>query len=211
MDKIDTVIFDLGSVLIGWDPYPTILKAFDNDHKKTRWFLDNICDHDWNGSLDTGKSFEQAKQERIAEYPEYAKYIAIYIDRWEDMLLGEIPGTVKIFKALKESGKFSLYAITNWSAEKFPIARRTYPFLSWFKDIVVSGEIGVIKPDRKIYEYAIDRFNLKTPEYSVFIDDRMENIEAAAEFGIKGIHFKNPEQLKSDLKNLGIILNSNHS
>jgi len=210
LTKIDTVIFDLGSVLIGWDPYPVLLKAFNNDPIKTRWFLDTICHMEWNNTLDTGKSFEQAKKERIAEYPEYAEYIAVYLDKWEDMLLGAIKGTLEIFKAMKKSGNFKLFAITNWSAEKFPIARRKYDFLSWFEDIVVSGEIGIVKPDKRIYEYAVERFKLNTPETAVFIDDRLENIEAAAEFGIKGIHYKNPQQLESELKDLGINLNTNH-
>lgn len=210
MTKIDTVIFDLGSVLIEWNPYPVLLKAFDNDGKKTRWFLDNICHNEWNGILDAGKSYELAKKERIAEYPEYAKYIAVYVDQWEDMLLGEIPDTINILKELKESNAYRLLAITNWSAEKFPIARKRFPFLDWFEDIIVSGEIGIIKPDKKIYEYALKRFNLTFPESAVFIDDRSENIETAVKYGLKGIHYKNPIQLKSDLKNLGIYLNSNN-
>jgi len=210
LTKIDTIIFDLGSVLIAWDPYPVLLKAYNNDEKKTRWFLDNICHMDWNTVLDTGKSFEQAKQERIAKYPEYAEYITIYLDKWEDMLLGAIPGTLEIFKALKEKGAYKLFAITNWSAEKFPIARERYSFLSWFEDIVVSGEIGIVKPDKRIYKYAIERFKLNTPETAVFIDDRMENIEAAAEFGIRGIHYKDPQQLHDALEKMGIRLNTNH-
>jgi len=211
LNKIDTIIFDLGSVLIAWDPYPVLLEAFNKDPLKTRWFLDNICHMDWNTTLDAGKNFEQAKRERMAEYPEYAEYIAVYMNRWEEMLLGEIEGTLEIFKALKESNRYKLFAITNWSAEKFPVARRKYPFLSWFKDIVVSGEIGIVKPDKKIYKYAIDRFKIKQTETVVFIDDRLENIEAATALGIKGIHYKNPQQLHSALENLGINLNSNHS
>lgn len=210
LTQINTIIFDLGSVLIDWNPYPVILKAFDNNEEKANWFLNNICHPEWNGTLDAGKNFELAKKEKSAEYPEYAKYIAIYVDQWEDMLMGEIKGTVNILRELKESGAYRLLAITNWSAEKFPIGRKRYPFLGWFEDIIISGEIGMIKPDRKIYAYALQRFNLTSPESAVFIDDRLENIETAAEFGIKGIHYKNPKQLKSDLKNLGIHLNSNN-
>jgi len=211
LSKIDTIIFDLGSVLIAWDPYPVLLKAYNNDEKKTRWFLENICHMEWNTNLDAGMDFEQAKKERSAEYPEHARYIAIYLDNWEEMLLGAIPGTFEIFKALKENGRYRLFAITNWSREKFPVARRKYSFLSWFDDIVVSGEIGIVKPDKRIYEYAIKRFGLKTPHTAVFIDDRLENIEAAATFGIKGIHYKDSQQLHHDLLNLGIEINTNHS
>jgi len=205
---IDTVIFDLGSVLISWDPYPVLLKAYNNDKEKTRWFLENICHMEWNNTLDAGISFEQAKQKRIAEYPEHAEYISIYLDRWEDMLLGPIEGTLQTLHKLKESGKYRLYAITNWSAEKFPVARKKYSFLDWFDDIVVSGEIGIVKPDEKIYRYAIERFKLNNPQQAVFIDDRAENIEAAAKFGIQGIHFKNPQQMEKDLKKLGIYFNN---
>ena len=210
MSTIDTIIFDLGSVLISWDPYPVLLKAYNNDEEKTRWFLQNICHMEWNTTLDAGISFEQAKQKRIAEYPEHAEYISIYLDNWEEMLLGPIEGTLDTLRKIKESGRYKLYAITNWSREKFPIARKKYSFLSWFDDIVVSGEIGIVKPDEKIYRYAIERFELSHPQQAVFIDDRLENIEAAAAFGIKGIHFINPEQMLAELNKLGIHLNSNH-
>ena len=210
MNKIDTIVFDLGNVLIRWDPYPVLLKAFNNEDIKTRWFLDNICHMEWNTTLDTGIRFDDAKKQRIAEYPEYEEYIAIYLDKWEEMLQGAIDGTLDILKKLKESGKYKLFAITNWSAEKFPVARQKYSFLSWFDDIVVSGEIGIVKPDRRIYKYAIDRFNLQQPESALFIDDRMENIEAAGEFGIKGIHFRDPQQLAAELRSFGINLSSNH-
>lgn len=204
MISIETVIFDLGGVLIGWDPFRVLLESFDNDHTKARWFLDNICDFDWNQQLDKGKNFEEAKREKIAEYPQYAKYITDYHDKWEEMLLGEISGTVEIFKSLKKSGRYRLLAITNWSAEKFPVARKKFPWLTLFDDIVVSGEIKMIKPDMEIYKYALDRFQISNPDSSIFIDDRVENIDMAEKFGVKGIRYKNPGQLAKDLKKLGI-------
>jgi 2-haloacid dehalogenase len=206
MQNIDTIIFDLGAVLISWDPYPVLLKSFNYNEEKTRWFLENICNHGWNNSLDAGKSFAQARKEKTAEYPQYKQYIEDYLDKWEDMLLGEIPETVEILKSLKESANYRLLAITNWNNEKFPIARRRYPFLSWFEDIVVSGEVKMVKPNRDIYEYAIKRFKLDDPTRSVFIDDRLENILAAEELRIKGIHFQNAPQLKSELIKLGVAV-----
>jgi len=202
---IKNIIFDFGGVLIDWDPYPVMLKSFNNNPEKTRWFLDNICDYAWNNELDKGKSFAEAKKEKTAEYPQYQKYIADYHDKWEDMLLGEISETVEILHSIKKSNHFHLFAITNWSAEKFPIAWTKFQWLKYFEDIIVSGEVRMVKPDKKIYTYALKRFHLSNPSESVFIDDRIQNIEVAESFGIKGLHFENAVKLKEDLFRLGII------
>lgn len=205
MRKINTIIFDLGGVLINWDPFPVILKTFDGDEEKTRWFLKNVCTHDWNASLDKGKTFEEGKIEKIAEFPEYKKSITAYLDDWEDMLAGQIQGTVEILEKLKNS-KYRLLSITNWSFETFPIAVKTFPFLHWFEDTVVSGEVKMIKPDRDIYEYAYQRFGLSDKDGAVFIDDRLENIQAVKPLGWEGIHFNNPQQLNQALIDLGVEL-----
>lgn len=204
MTTINTIIFDLGAVLINWDPFPVILKTFNGDEDKARWFLKNVCTHDWNASLDKGKTFEAAKIEKLAEFPAYEKSIIAYLDDWEEMLQGEITGTVEILKKLKDAQKYRLLSITNWSFETFPIARKTFPFLSWFEDIVVSGEVNMVKPDRDIYEYAIKRFELADTSSAVFIDDRLENIETAQSLGLHGIHFKHPAQFAEELLALGI-------
>lgn len=202
--NIDTIIFDLGAVLINWNPYPVILKSFDNNDEKTQWFLKNICDHEWNLSLDKGKKFYDAKLEKTGEYPAYAKQISVYLDRWEEMLGPEIPGTVSIFKSLYLSKQYRLFSITNWSYETFPIALSRFPFLKWFEDIVVSGEVKMVKPDLEIYEYSIKRFEIDKPENSIFIDDRLENIESANRSGLKGILFQNPDQLILELQKYGV-------
>lgn len=204
MTKINTIIFDLGAVLINWDPFPVIVKSLNGDEEKARWFLKTVCTHDWNASLDKGKTFADAKIEKVAEFPTYEKSIIAYLDDWEDMLQGDISGTVDILKRLKDSENYRLLSITNWSFETFPIARRTFPFLSWFEDIVVSGEVKMIKPDLDIYEFAIKQFELSDVSTSVFIDDKLENVHAAESLGMKGIHFKNPAQFEKELLELGV-------
>lgn len=204
MKKINTIIFDLGGVLINWNPFPVILKTFDGDEEKAHWFLKNICTHDWNASLDKGKTFAEAKIEKITEFPQYEKSITAYLDDWEEMLDGEIKGTVEILEKFKNTGNYRLLSITNWSFETFPIALKTFPFLNWFEDTVVSGEVEMIKPDRDIFEYASKRFGLLDTDGILFVDDRLENVQAAQSLGWEGIHFENPKQFAENLVGFGV-------
>lgn len=199
-----TIIFDLGGVLVDWNPEYVYLKEFNGNRKKMKWFFNNICTSEWNEQQDGGKLMIEATNERIKLFPEYKKLIKMFYGRWEEMLKDEISGTVDILHMLKNKG-FKLIALTNWSAETFPVAVKKFAFLKLFEGIVVSGEIKMLKPFKEIYEYTLIKFDLNSSE-CVFIDDRLSNIEGAINCGIKGILFKSPDQLLVDLKKIGIDL-----
>ncbi|GAA4270201.1 HAD family hydrolase [Hyunsoonleella aestuarii] len=198
MNKIDTIIFDLGGVLIDWNPEYVFLDVFDGDRKKMQWFFDNICTHDWNENQDAGYPMAKATEERITMFPEYEKEIRMFYGRWVEMLGDAIAGTVAVLKELIHSKKYKVVALTNWSAETFPIALERFEFLHWFEGIIVSGEEKTRKPFDEIYNLTLNRFNIKA-ENSIFIDDNLRNIEAANNLGINGIRFTSPERLKEDL------------
>lgn len=203
MKKITTVIFDLGGVLVDWSPRYVYEHVFDSD-EKINWFLENICTLDWNEKQDAGYLIADAVEEKVAEFPEWEKEIRIYYDRWTDMLRGPIEGTVEIFRQLKTNRDLKFYALTNWSAELFPIALERYDFLHWFDGRVVSGEEMTRKPFADIYMKLLDRYNVDAAE-AIFIDDNGRNIDAAQKLGIKSIHFQNPEQLSLELRNNNIF------
>lgn len=200
---IDTIIFDLGGVLIDWNPSYVFDTMFDDEEKK-KHFFENICTSDWNEKQDAGRSLKEATEELVAKHPEWKEYIEAYYGRWEEMLGGPIHGTVEIFRQLKESGRYKIYALTNWSAELFPIALERYGFLHWFDGRVVSGEEKMRKPFPEFYQLILDRFQL-IPSETLFIDDNLRNAKAAEEIGLQTIRFQSPEQLKDELIRLGIL------
>jgi len=197
-----TIIFDLGGVLVDWNPEYVYLNEFDGDRKKMNWFFDNICTSDWNEEQDGGKLIKIATKERIKLFPEHEKLIKMYYGRWEEMLKGEIIESVNILKKLK-SKNYKLIALTNWSFETFPVAIRRFDFLKLFDGIVVSGKIKMLKPFKNIYNYTINKHKL-SPSECVFIDDRVSNVQGAINCGIKGIHFQSSKQLIRELKKLNI-------
>ena len=203
MRKIDTVIFDLGGVLIDWNPEYVFLDAFDGDREKMQWFFDTICTMQWNENQDAGYPIQQATNDLVKQFPEYKTFIEMYYGNWENMLGGEITGTVKILDALIKTKQYKVVALTNWSNETFPIAKKHFEFLQWFQGIVVSGDEKTRKPFEDIYKITLKRFSIK-PEQAIFIDDNLRNIEVANKLNIHGIHFKNPEQLLKDLKTFNI-------
>ena len=200
--KIDTIIFDLGGVLVDWNPEYVFLKEFNGDRIKMEWFFNNICTTEWNEEQDSGKLIKIATEERIKLFPKYEKLIRMFYGRWNEMLKGEISGTVKILQKLK-SQNYRLIALTNWGAETFPVALERFVFLKLFEGIVVSGEIKMLKPDKKIYEYTLSKYNLN-PANCIFIDDRLSNVEGAIKCGINGIQFISPKKLITELKNIGV-------
>ena len=203
MNNIDTIIFDLGGVLVDWDPKYVYREVFNGDEEKVDWFLNTICTSDWNVEQDAGRTFKEATDFLVNKHPEYEDWIRIYYDRWEDMLLGQIDETVALLEKIKKQGSHQLYALTNWSAEAFPVALQRFDFLQHFEGIVVSGEEKTRKPFSKIYEIILDRYQLKAPS-CVFIDDNLENVRGAETVGIKAIHFKNSQQLTAELNLLGV-------
>ncbi|TYA71819.1 HAD family hydrolase [Seonamhaeicola marinus] len=203
MKKIDTFIFDLGGVLIDWNPEYVYLNEFNGDREKMQWFFDNICTMDWNENQDAGYPIAKATEERVAMFPEYEDLIRIYYGRWVEMLGGAISGTVDILKKVIASKKYKVVALTNWSNETFPIALERFEFLHWFEGIVVSGDEKTRKPYNDIFNITLNRYDILA-ENSIFIDDNARNIEAANNLGINGIQFKSPETLIKDLKKFNI-------
>ncbi len=203
--EINTIVFDIGNVLIDWNPRFVYRAYFDGDETAMEHFLSEICAPEWNRSLDAGKSFDQGVAERQALFPEHAELIAMWRDRWADMLGDAFHGTVEILSELRDGG-YPLFAISNWSAETFPVARSRFPFLSWFRDIVVSGEVGVAKPDRRIFEIFLERHPVD-PRSAVFIDDSPVNVVAAREAGFKAVRFSDAAMLRRDLSELGVRVN----
>ncbi len=205
MKPINTLIFDLGGVLIDWNPEYVYLDVFKGDRKKMKWFFDTICTNDWNENQDAGYSLDQATEERVALFPEHEELIRMYYGRWEEMLGEAIGDTVAILKQLIDSKEYKVVALTNWSHETFPVALKKFEFLQWFDGIIVSGEEKTRKPFNDIYELTLNRFNLKA-ENSLFIDDNLRNVDAANQLGINAIHFKTPLLLREQLKNFNIHL-----
>jgi 2-haloacid dehalogenase len=199
---IKNIIFDLGGVLIDWNPRYLYKKIFSND-AEMEYFLTHVCNDEWNVTQDAGRSLAEGTKILCAKFPDKAHLIKLFYDRWHEMLGGEIPESVAIFNRLKNN-KMNLYALTNWSHETFAYARGHFKFLHDFLDIVVSGEEKIIKPDQRIYEILLQRNNLIAEE-CVFVDDRMVNVEPAKKLGMTVIQFISPAQLEQQLKNLDLL------
>jgi 2-haloacid dehalogenase len=200
---INTIIFDLGAVLVDWNPQYLYRTLFSNE-QEMHDFLANITTPDWNEEQDAGRSLQEGTDLLVQQYPEHEENIRAFYGRWEEMLGGAIAGTVEILKELKDSGKYNIYALTNWSAETFHIALQRYEFLNWFDGIVVSGTERMRKPNPDFYQVLLSRYNVKAEE-ALFIDDNLRNVLAAEKIGIRSIHFTSAEQLKAELENLNII------
>lgn len=200
---IDTVLFDLGAVLVDWNPRYLYRPLFKGDAAAMEHFLEEIVPPEWNRSIDAGKTFSEAIAERSRVHPGHSDLIALWRDEWASMLKDAIPGTVEILAELRVRD-YRLFALTNWSAETFPIARERFEFLQWFEDIVVSGEVKLAKPDPRIFALTIERCRLE-PARTVFIDDSQHNVEAGRAAGLHALHFQNPAKLRSDLAALGLV------
>ena len=203
MSKIDTIIFDLGGVLIDWNPKYVYREVFNGDEEKVDWFLETICTHDWNVEQDAGRSFKDATDFLVRQHPQYEAWIRIFYDRWEEMLGGPINDSVALLDKLKKANTHQLYALTNWSAEAFPVALERYDFLQHFEGILVSGAENMRKPFAEIYELILNRYQLNANS-SVFIDDNLDNVLGARDVGMKAILYKNSQQLINELAYLGI-------
>ncbi|MEM0992864.1 MAG: HAD family phosphatase [Bacteroidota bacterium] len=199
-----TIIFDLGGVLIDWNPRYLYRKIFEQASDMED-FLANICTSDWNETQDAGRSLADGTNLLLEQYPAWENEIRAFYDRWEEMLGGVVAGTLSIFRRLKAKEKYRFYALTNWSAETYPIALDRYDFLQWFEGTLVSGQEKMRKPNPLFYQRLLNRFQID-PSQSVFIDDNLRNVKAAREQGIPSIHFQSPEQLEKALVAMGIDL-----
>jgi 2-haloacid dehalogenase len=204
MYNINTIIFDLGGVLIDWNPKYVFDENYFESQERRDYFFQNICTSDWNENQDAGYPIAKATEERVALFPEWEKSIRDYYGRWTEMLRGPIDETVDIFRKLKQDPKLKIYALTNWSAETFPIALERFDFLHWFDGRVVSGEEKMRKPFPEFYRLLLNRYHVK-PEEALLIDDNLRNVKAGEELGIMSIHYQSPEKLKKELIALGIF------
>jgi 2-haloacid dehalogenase len=198
-----TVVFDLGGVLIDWNPRHLYRKLFPDDEAGMEAFLTSVCTPAWNEQQDAGRRTAAAESELIDRFPDKTALIRAYYGRFGEMLSGPIAGTVDVLKALHEAG-VPLYALSNWSAETFPIARERFAFLGRFRNIVVSGEAGIKKPDAAIFHLLLSRNGLTAGD-CVFIDDSAANIAAASALGFMAVRFHSPEQLTHELRGLGFL------
>jgi len=204
MAAINTIIFDLGNVLVDWNPTYVFDETYFDSIEKRDYFFMNICTMDWNEQQDEGRSIVEATQELVEQFPDWEQPIRDYYGRWTEMLGGPIHESVEVFRQLKESGKYKIYALTNWQSGLFDIALVRYNFLHWFDGRVVSGDEKIRKPFPAFYQRLLDRYSVH-PSEAVFIDDNLRNIKAAEEMGIKSIHFQSAGQMKKELELAGIL------
>ena len=202
--QIDTIVFDLGGVLVDWNPRNLYRKVFDTE-AEVEAFLTEICTPDWNNEQDAGRTFAEATALLVKQYPDFEPQINMYFDRWPEMFNGVFEGTKDILEQLVKDDRYRVYALTNWSAETWDIALELFPFFTWFEGVLVSGQEKMKKPDHRIYHLLLERFNID-PQKAVFFDDSLKNVVAAQEVGIHAFQFLSPEQLKTELLARGIDL-----
>jgi 2-haloacid dehalogenase len=203
MNSKQAIVFDLGGVLIDWNPRHLYRKMFNGDEEAMERFLAEICTPEWNARQDEGRPFAAATEELVSRHPEQAGLIRAFFDRWPEMVAGAIEQTVEILAELRGAGR-ALYALSNWSAETFPHARERFEFLGWFDCAVISGEIGLVKPNREVFDFLLGKAGRRAEE-CVFIDDSPANVAAARELGFDAIHFRSPRRLRDELMNRGIL------
>ncbi len=196
------VVFDLGGVLIDWNPRYLFGPMFADEEAMQR-FLTEVCTREWNAQMDAGKPWAEAVETLVRQHPEEREYIVAFYERWDEMLGEEMTESVDLLRELRDAG-VRLFALTNWSAEKFPSARTRFPFLAWFEAIVVSGEVGMVKPDPAIYRHLLDTYGLE-PGAPIFIDDWAPNVDAAARLGMIAVLFETARGARQRLVDLGVL------
>jgi 2-haloacid dehalogenase len=196
------VVFDLGGVLLEWNPRHLYRKLFP-DEEAMEEFLARVCTTEWNERQDAGRPFAEAVAELAPAHPDKLHLINAWHERFGEMIPDAIHGTVEILRELK-SRSVPVYALSNWSAETFHSQRERFAFLAWFDGIVVSGHEGCMKPDERIFRILLERYGLAADE-TVFIDDNPKNARAASALGIHGIHFQSPDKLRRELTALGVL------
>jgi 2-haloacid dehalogenase len=202
---IDSIIFDLGGVLLDWSPFYVFTEDYFSSPEKREYFFTHICSSEWNEEQDAGRPISEATELLVKAHPEWESAIRDFYGRWTEMLRGPIPETVEILRSLRDSGRYRLFALTNWQADLFQIALVRYNFLHWFHGRVVSGEEKTRKPFPGFYQRLLDRYSVH-PGQALFIDDNLRNVQGAEALGIRGIHFHSPAQLREALLEAGVKL-----
>lgn len=194
-------VFDVGGVFLDWDPRHLYRKLFD-DEQAMEHFLATVCTPDWNVQQDAGRPWAEAVAELTGRFPEHAELIGYYDSRWEEMVPRIFDGTVAILRELQARGP--VYAITNFSTEKFAHAKSLWPFLASFDGCIVSGECRLLKPDRAIFDLLCRTYDLD-PARCLFIDDVQKNVDGARAAGMQAVRFEGPEQLRAELIARGML------
>lgn len=206
--KVDTVIFDLGNVLVQWSPANLYRKIF-KEEKEVDYFLSNVATMAWHTQQDAGRSPEEGTEALVKKHPDWEHPIRAFYARWEEMFSGPIEGSVQILKELKESG-VKLFALSNWNAELYNRTLNDFPFLQWFDGKVLSGEVKMKKPDENIYNELLQRYRIH-PSQALFVDDSEKNVETAHKLGIRSHRFTTPELLRKELESLQILAKQNEN
>lgn len=199
---IKSVIFDYGNVLVDWNPAYLFLPVFGGNEAECKFFTDNVCNREWFTRMDRGEDMDKCVAELQTQFPKYADAVAMFRDRWFEMCHGDIPGMLDIINGLKAKG-VGVYGLTNWPAATFAEARRRFKTIASIDNYVVSSSVNLVKPDPAIYKLLLSKFNLKAQE-CVFIDDRVDNVNAAIALGISGIVY--PGSAEALLKNLAELI-----
>jgi 2-haloacid dehalogenase len=203
MTDIRHIVFDIGRVLIHYDPDIPFRRIIP-DEERRRWFFANVCTPDWNIEQDRGRSWEDGEALLIADYPEEAENIRAFRRHWHEMVSHAYDDSVAIMESLIADGH-DVTMLTNFSADTFVYARKIFPFLNATRGVSVSGELGLIKPDRAIYDHHAATFGLE-PEATLFIDDSQKNVDGAIAAGWRAVHFTGADKLRDDLARHGFEL-----
>jgi 2-haloacid dehalogenase len=199
--NIQTIVFDLGGVLIDWNPRYLYRKLLQSE-EEIEYFLNHICSPEWNAQQDAGRPFREGVALLKQRHPQYAELIDAYVQRWEETLGDAHWETVEVLREVKQMG-MPVYALTNWSAETFPVARERFEFLNWFEGILVSGEVRLKKPDPAIFRLLLEKYQIDASR-TIYIDDVKENIIAAGALGFCTILFRSAAQLRDSLREFGL-------
>lgn len=205
MVKRSVAVFDLGGVLIDWNPRYLYRKLFDGDDHAMEDFLATVCTSNWNAQQDAGRPLAEACALLKSKHPNHREMIDAWVERYSEMLGGPIQGTVELLAELRSSG-IPVYALSNWSTETFPAALERFDFLRWFDGILLSGEVRLLKPDPRIYRRFFEAHAVD-PAQAVYVDDLEPNVAAATTLGMHGIHFTGSDALRSELVGVGLIPN----
>lgn len=197
------IIFDFGNVLVQWHPEIVYAEHFGGDEARVWWFLRHVADMDWRQRIDAGESQDACIRELKAKHPDYEAAIELYRSRWREMLTGEVPGMRELLTELTHSHnntfpQYQIFGLTNWSMETFPEARERFGILQMIDRYVVSGAEGLVKPDPRLFQVLLDRYDLRAKECT-FVDDNADNVEAARKMGMRGIVFTNATDLRKQL------------
>jgi 2-haloacid dehalogenase len=200
----EAVVFDLGNVLIRWDPHAAIAAGVGPEEATRFLEADDFDFRAWNHAQDAGRSWDEAVAEAVRSHPHWRQHVAAYRSHFAESIAHEVDDTVEVLRELHEA-KVPLFALTNWSAELFPAARERYGFLQLFDDIVVSGEVRAAKPAPEVFDILRQRTG-RALESCLFIDDSPDNVEGARRSGLQAVLFTDAAQLRDDLRARGLPL-----